>query len=417
MRHVKCVVIGGGSAGLAAAIQLKKYNIDCLLLEKEDVLGGILNQCIHNGFGLTRFKEELTGPSYAERLVSEFHDLGIEFEPDSTVIKLNSDKSIEYINPKGVHKIQAESIVLALGARERTRGNIMIPGDRSVGVWTAGSAQKYLNIDGYCVGKRVFILGSGDIGLIMARRMTIAKAKVVGVAEIMPYSNGLTRNLVQCLYDYDIPLYLSTTITRINGNGRVQSIELSRVDENLKPISGTEFNIEVDTVLLSVGLIPDNIITENAGIEMDPRTKGPKINQYYETSIPGIFACGNVLHVHDLVDNVTTESYNAGKNAAKYVRGNKSKGVLIEVKAIEGVRYTVPKAIDVQNVDKSVTLRFRVADVYKNSFIAVYFDDVKVMHIKKRILSPGEMEEVKLTKTLLDKYSNFSSITIKVEKE
>lgn len=400
MRHVKCVVIGGGSAGLAAAIQLKKYNIDCLLLEKEDVLGGILNQCIHNGFGLTRFKEELTGPSYAERLVSEFHDLGIEFELDSTVIKLNSDKSIEYINPKGVHKIQAESIVLALGARERTRGNIMIPGDRSVGVWTAGSAQKYLNIDGYCVGKRVFILGSGDIGLIMARRMTIAKAKVVGVAEIMPYSNGLTRNLVQCLYDYDIPLYLSTTITRINGNGRVQSIELSRVDENLKPISGTEFNIEVDTVLLSVGLIPDNIITENAGIEMDPRTKGPKINQYYETSIPGIFACGNGLHIHDVVDFVSEEGDMVAKSVERYLNKLGQSGLSIPVNSDSNFIYVLPQTID---KSQAVKLKFRVKRPLKNVKVVIRTKDEIIMTLPKTQLLPAELEMITLPLPLIDK--------------
>lgn len=400
MRHVKCVVIGGGSAGLAAAIQLKKYNIDCLLLEKEDVLGGILNQCIHNGFGLTRFKEELTGPSYAERLVSEFHDLGIEFELDSTVIKLNSDKSIEYINPKGVHKIQAESIVLAIGARERTRGNIMIPGDRSVGVWTAGSAQKYLNIDGYCVGKRVFILGSGDIGLIMARRMTIAKAKVVGVAEIMPYSNGLTRNLVQCLYDYDIPLYLSTKITRINGNGRVQSIELSRVDENLKPISGTEFNIEVDTVLLSVGLIPDNIITENAGIEMDPRTKGPKINQYYETSIPGIFACGNGLHIHDVVDFVSEEGDMVAKSVERYLNQLGKSDLSIPVNSDSNFIYVLPQTID---KSQAVKLKFRVKRPLKNVKVVIRTKDEIIMTLPKTQLLPAELEMITLPLPLIDK--------------
>ena len=400
MRHVKCVVIGGGSAGLAAAIQLKKYNVDCLLLEKEDVLGGILNQCIHNGFGLTRFKEELTGPSYAERLVSEFHDLGIEYELDSTVIKLNSDKSIEYINPKGVHKVQAESIVLALGARERTRGNIMIPGDRSVGVWTAGSAQKYLNIDGYCVGKRVFILGSGDIGLIMARRMTIAKAKVVGVAEIMPYSNGLTRNLVQCLYDYDIPLYLSTTITRINGNGRVQSIELSRVDENLKPISGTEFNIEVDTVLLSVGLIPDNIITENAGIEMDPRTKGPKINQYYETSIPGIFACGNGLHIHDVVDFVSEEGDMVAKSVERYLNQLGKSGLSIPVNSDSNFIYVLPQTID---KSQAVKLKFRVKRPLKNVKVVIRTKDEIIMTLPKTQLLPAELEMITLPLPLIDK--------------
>ena len=400
MRHIKCVVIGGGSAGLAAAIQLKKLDIECLLLEKEDVLGGILNQCIHNGFGLTRFKEELTGPSYAERLVTEFYNLGIEVELESTVIRLNPDKTIEYINPKGSHKIQAESIVLALGARERTRGNIMIPGDRSVGVWTAGSAQKYLNIDGYCVGKRVFILGSGDIGLIMARRLTIAKAIVVGVAEIMPYSNGLTRNLVQCLYDYDIPLYLSTTITRIIGNGRVQSIELSRVDENLNPISGTEFKVDVDTVLLSVGLIPDNIITENAGIEMDLRTKGPKINQYYETSIPGIFACGNGLHIHDVVDFVSEEGDTVAKSVERYLSENMRTVLSIPVKSDSNFIYVLPQTID---KNQSVKLKFRVRKPLKNVKVVIKSNDELLMTLPKTQILPAEMEMITIPLQLMDK--------------
>jgi len=400
MRRVKCVVIGGGSAGLAAAIQLKKLNIDCLLLEKEDVLGGILNQCIHNGFGLTRFKEELTGPSYAERLVTEFDELGIEVELESVVTRLNPDKTIEYINPNGSHKIQAESIVLALGARERTRGNIMIPGDRSVGVWTAGSAQKYLNIDGYCVGKRVFILGSGDIGLIMARRLTIAKAQVVGVAEIMPYSNGLTRNLVQCLYDYDIPLYLSTTITRINGNGRVQSIELSRVDENLNPINGTEFKVDVDTVLLSVGLIPDNIITEDAGIEMDPRTKGPKINQYYETSIPGIFACGNGLHIHDVVDFVSEEGDTVAKSVEKYLNQNNQSLGLIPVVCDSHFIYVLPQTMD---KNQSVKLKFRVRKPLKNVKVVIKSKDEILMTLPKTQILPAEMEMITIPLQLMDK--------------
>lgn len=400
MRHIKCVVIGGGSAGLAAAIQLKKLNIDCLLLEKEDVLGGILNQCIHNGFGLTRFKEELTGPSYAERLVTEFYELGIEVEIESTVVRLNPDKTIEYINPKGSHKIQADSIVLALGARERTRGNIMIPGDRSVGVWTAGSAQKYLNIDGYCVGKRVFILGSGDIGLIMARRLTIAKAIVVGVAEIMPYSNGLTRNLVQCLYDYDIPLYLSTTITRIIGNGRVESIELSRVDDNLNPIVGTEFKVDVDTVLLSVGLIPDNIITENAGIEMDLRTKGPKINQYYETSIPGIFACGNGLHIHDVVDFVSEEGDTVAKSVEKYLTENMRNVSSIPVKSDSNFIYVLPQTID---KNQSVKLKFRVRKPLKNIKVVIKSNDEILMTLPKTQILPAEMEMITIPLQLMDK--------------
>ena len=400
MKQYKCVIIGGGSAGLAAAIQLKKLNIDSLLLEKEDCLGGILNQCIHNGFGLTRFKEELTGPSYAERLVREFHESNIEYQLESTVIRINEDKTIEYINTLGSHTIQAESIVLALGARERTRGNIMIPGDRSVGVWTAGSAQKYLNIDGYCVGKRVFILGSGDIGLIMARRLTIAKAKVVGVAEIMPYSNGLTRNLVQCLYDYDIPLYLSTTITRIIGDNRVESIECSRVDENLNPISGTEFKVDVDTVLLSVGLIPDNIITENVGIEMDPRTKGPKINQAYETSIPGIFACGNGLHIHDVVDFVSEEGDFVAKTVEVYLNHNSTQKQSIPVTSDSNFIYVIPQTL---NKSSAVKLKFRIRKPMKNVKIVIKSNDEVLMTLPKTQILPAEMEMVQIPLTIIEK--------------
>ncbi|HET6785749.1 MAG TPA: NAD(P)/FAD-dependent oxidoreductase [Erysipelotrichaceae bacterium] len=400
MKSYKCVIIGGGSAGLACAIQLKKLNIESLLIEKEEGLGGILNQCIHNGFGLTRFKEELTGPSYAERLVSEFIQLGIEYQLESTVIHLNPDKTIEYINPNGVHKIQAESIVLALGARERTRGNIMIPGDRSVGVWTAGSAQKYLNMDGYCVGKRVFILGSGDIGLIMARRLTIAKAKVVGVAEIMPYSNGLTRNLVQCLYDFDIPLHLSTTITKINGKQRVESIELSRVDENLKPIVGTEFNVDVDAVLLSVGLIPDNIITEEAGIVMDPQTKGPRINHNYETSIPGIFACGNGLHIHDVVDFVSEEGDVVAKSVSDYLNNVYDSLNSVEVKGDTNFIYVIPHTI---NLDKTVKLKFRMRRPFKNVKILIKSGDEILMTLPKTQLLPAEMEMIQIPLSILQK--------------
>lgn len=403
MKSYKCVIIGGGSAGLACAIQLKKLNIESLLIEKEEGLGGILNQCIHNGFGLTRFKEELTGPSYAERLVSEFIQLGIEYQLESTVIHLNPNKTIEYINPNGVHKIQAESIVLALGARERTRGNIMIPGDRSVGVWTAGSAQKYLNMDGYCVGKRVFILGSGDIGLIMARRLTIAKAKVVGVAEIMPYSNGLTRNLVQCLYDFDIPLHLSTTITKINGKQRVESIELSRVDENLKPIVGTEFNVDVDAVLLSVGLIPDNIITEEAGIVMDPQTKGPRINHNYETSIPGIFACGNGLHIHDVVDFVSEEGDVVAKSVSDYLNNVHDSLNSVEVKGDANFIYVIPHTI---NLDKTVKLKFRMRRPFKNVKILIKSGDEILMTLPKTQLLPAEMEMIQIPLSILQKVND-----------
>ena len=333
-------------------------------------------------------------------MVTEFHQLGIEHELESTVTRLHPDKRIEYISPSGSHMIQAESIVLALGARERTRGNIMIPGDRSVGVWTAGSAQKYLNIDGYCVGKKVFILGSGDIGLIMARRLTIAKAKVVGVAEIMPYSNGLTRNLVQCLYDYDIPLYLSTTITRIHGNGRVSSIELSRVDENLNPIAGTEFSVDVDTVLLSVGLIPDNIITENCGIEMDPRTKGPKINQDYETSIPGIFACGNSLHIHDVVDFVSEEGDKVGESIVRYLNHETKENDLIQVESDTNFIYVLPQQI---HKKQAIRLKYRVRKPLKNVRVVLKSNNEVIVSFPKTQILPAEMEMINLPLSLLEK--------------
>ena len=384
-----CVIIGGGSAGLAAAIALKKQGVDVLLIEREEELGGILNQCIHNGFGLTRFKEELTGPSYAERMVQAFHELKVDYRINATVTQLNPDKTIHYIDEKGVHVIQAQTVLLAMGARERTRGNIQIPGDRPAGVFTAGVAQRYLNKEGLLVGKKVFILGSGDIGLIMARRLTLAKAEVVGVAEIMPYSNGLTRNLIQCLEDYSIPLYLSTTITQIKGRQSVEAIELSRVDENLKPIPETAFWLDVDAVLLSVGLIPDNQLSSMAGIEIDPRSKGPKIGANYETSIPGVFASGNVLHIHDVVDYVSEEGDQAAAAILNYLNKQGDEFEPLTLSTDQNFIYALPHKLNPNIHNK---LKYRVRKPMHDVRVCLVSNGTIVHSLKKEHLLPAELE-------------------------
>lgn len=415
------VIIGGGPAGLAAAVAAKKAGItDILILEREACLGGILNQCIHNGFGLHTFKEELTGPEYAARYIEMAESENIPYKLNTMVLDINKDKEITVINREdGLAMIKAKAIILAMGCRERPRGALNIPGYRPAGIYSAGTAQRLMNIEGFSVGKEVVILGSGDIGLIMARRMTLEGAKVKVVAELMPYSGGLKRNIVQCLDDYGIPLKLSHTVINIEGKDRLTGITLAQVDENRKPIPGTEEYYSCDTLLLSVGLIPENELSKGAGVKMNQVTFGPEVGDQLETSSPGIFACGNVLHVHDLVDYVSEEAALAGASAAAYVKaeGEKETAHAVELAAENGVRYTVPQKIDVENMKDKVTVRFRVADVYKDRFISVYYDDVRVSHKKKKVLAPGEMEQIVLKKDSFKEYPELKRIVICTEVE
>jgi NADPH-dependent 2,4-dienoyl-CoA reductase/sulfur reductase-like enzyme len=400
------VVIGGGPAGLAAAIEARNNGIkDILVIERDKELGGILQQCIHNGFGLHEFKEELTGPEYAQRFINQMMEHGIEYKLDTMVLNLGTDKKLQLINTvDGYMEVEAEAVIMAMGCRERTRGAISIPGDRPAGVFTAGAAQRFINMEGYMVGKKVVILGSGDIGLIMARRMTLEGAKVEAVVELMPFSGGLTRNIVQCLEDYDIPLLLSHTVTNIKGKERVEGISVAKVDENRKPIPGSEIHYDCDTLLLSVGLIPENELSRTAKIDIDQRTSGPIVNELMETSVPGIFGCGNVVHVHDLVDFVSAESRRAGKAAAKYIKGDvKQSDVYKRVKADYGVSYTVPQKIRLENIEDKLEIFMRVRDVYKDVKLEVKDGDEILVSLKKKHLAPGEMEKIVLPKKILDK--------------
>lgn len=408
MREIEIVVIGGGSAGIAAAVSAYENGCkDILILERDKELGGILLQCIHNGFGLHMFGEELAGPAYAEKWIEMLNETGIVYKTNTMVTHLGKDKVVTYVNPEeGYVQVKAKAIILAMGCRERTRGAIAIPGFRPSGIWTAGTAQRYLNMEGYLVGKKVFILGSGDIGLIMARRMTLEGAEVLGVAELMPYSNGLPRNMKQCLEDFDIPLYLSHTVTNIKGKDRVEEIEITEVDEKLQPITGTEKHFAVDTLLLSVGLIPENGLSEEADIMLHPRTKGAVVNECLETSVEGIFACGNVLHVHDLVDFVSEEGKKAGLFASKYIKGELQTGNPITVKAGQGIGYVLPQKVTLENIEDKIEFMFRVTKNYRNVKLAIYKDNVLLKEIKKLHMAPAEMEKITLKKTELDGTQN-----------
>lgn len=401
------IVIGAGPAGLAAALKAKETGCkDVLIIERDREPGGILNQCIHNGFGLHHFKEELTGPEYADRFIKAVNEADIPIMLNTMVLNITKDREIHAVSPdEGYCVFHTKSIVLAMGCRERTRGAIGIPGTRPAGIFTAGTAQRYVNIEGYMVGKRVVILGSGDIGLIMARRMTLEGAKVLACVEVMPYSGGLNRNIVQCLEDYDIPLYLSHTIVDIKGDKRVEKVVIAEVDENRKPIKGTEIEFDCDTILLSVGLIPENELTRQAGIEIDPRTNGAVVDESMQTDAEGIFACGNVLHVHDLVDYVTAESFKAGKAAAEYaLYGKRDCGGCIEIENGDGVSYTVPQRINTQNISKTCEIFFRVRGIYRDVKIAVDSKNgERIASFKREHMAPGEMEKISLPRQLIEK--------------
>lgn len=441
MRHCQAVVIGGGCGGLAAAAKLKHEGLsDVVLIERDIELGGVLNQCIHNGFGLTTFKEQLSGPAFAERYEREAVASGVEIKLGTMVTHMSSDRVIEYVSKEeGYQKLKADIIILAVGCYERSRGALGIPGERPAGVYTAGQAQRYLNIDGYMVGKKVFILGSGDIGLIMARRMSLEGAEVLGVAELMPYSNGLPRNMKQCLDDFGIPLYLSHTVTNIYGRDRLERIELTKVDDKRQPIKGSEMFFDVDTLLLSVGLIPENTLAEEAGIEMDPSIRGPIVDENYMTSVPGIFACGNGLHVHDLADFVTKQAGEAAVGAARYYEALKQRlkeahdgdeaeifglspddddeslagGSYCEAHAGNMVSYVVPARLHKKSLPKAVTLYFRVRKPMNDVTIEISKGDKLMRSIHKDVVIPSEMEQVVIAGKNLEEADGDLTVQIK----
>lgn len=418
------VVVGGGPAGLAAAVAARENGIqDIVILERDSGLGGILNQCIHNGFGLHTFKEELTGPEYAARFIAKVQELEIPYRLQTIVVDISvaadgEHKLVTAMNKdEGLYTIEARAVILAMGCRERPRGALNIPGYRPAGIYSAGTAQLYVNMEGRMPGRKVVILGSGDIGLIMARRMTLEGAEVKAVAELMPYSGGLKRNIVQCLDDYGIPLLLSHTVVDIKGKERVESVTLAKVDENLKPIPGTEEEISCDTLLLSCGLIPENELSGSLGVQMNPVTSGPVVNESLETDIPGVFACGNVLHVHDLVDYVSEEAGNAGMHAAAYISGSQSENCDegIPIRAEGGIRYTVPSLIRPSHMQELQTVRFRVDNVYKDKKLVVRLGDKKKTEIPKKVMAPAEMEQILLRKQDLIAEGDISEITITIE--
>ena len=419
MRNCDLVIVGGGPAGLAAAIAAKEKGIDdILIIERDERLGGILNQCIHNGFGLHTFQEELTGPEYAHRFICQVQKLGISYLTGTMVLDISPGKVVMMMNrTDGIVQIQAKAIVLAMGCRERPRGALNIPGYRPMGIYSAGTAQRLVNVDGFLPGKEVVILGSGDIGLIMARRMTLEGARVKVVAELMPYSGGLKRNIVQCLDDFGIPLKLRHTVVDIKGKQQLEGVILAEVDEKGKPIPGTEEEYVCDTLLLSCGLIPENELSRSMGICMNPVTNGPVVDESLESNLPGVFACGNVLHVHDLVDYVSEEAKCAGENAAAYIHGELKNrdGKEIKIATEGGVRYTVPATIEPKRMRDKVKIRFRVGNVYRNCYICVYLGEQRIIHRKKQIVTPGEMEEVIIEKAKLEEFCNIDKIRVALE--
>lgn len=426
------IVIGGGPAGLSAAVSAREAGLSrILILERDNELGGILNQCIHNGFGLHTFREELTGPEYADRFIRRVKELAIPFLCNTMVLDIaGSDavseegiplKTVTAMNRQdGLFTLQAKTVILAMGCRERPRGALNIPGYRPAGIYTAGTAQRLVNMEGQMPGRDAVILGSGDIGLIMARRMTLEGAKVHAVAELMPYSGGLQRNIVQCLEDFDIPLKLSHTVVNIHGTHRVEAVTLAQVDENRCPIPGTEERIPCDTLLLSCGLLPENELSRQLGTEICPATGGPVVNESMETNIPGVFACGNVLHVHDLVDYVSEEAGRAGRQAAHYLsffwkKDRHEPPVPIEVSG--GIRYTVPQQIRLAEMEDTLLLRFRCSRVLENGWLCVYADDRRIVHRKAKKLIPAEMQQLILRKSDLEKQPLPQRLTVCFETE